>query len=315
MPVSALTRRRLLRSTTGLAAAALLGRAAHAQSAPIRIGVGSDPVFAAFFLASHEKLFDAEKVAVTVQTYTDGGEAMNALVAGQVDLSCASEPTSMIRLTRAELRPLSVAYQSGKYIKLVVGPKITDAKQIRKFGTIMGSTSEYCTRLAMASLELDETGIELVPSGPPELPALLARGDIDAFFAWEPWPSLGVQQGGRVLLSSADVGYVDTQWITVSATLLNSRPEECQAVLRALATAAAIVRDNPERAAAAVKAVTSIPVATSIKALSDMTAIIRDFTPTDMESYDRIAEFLAQKGITKSVVPYRDSMQIGFFKG
>ena len=315
MSRSTLTRRRLLITSTGVAVAALIGQISRAQSGPIRIGVGSDPVFAAFFLASHEKLFEAEKVSAVVQTYTDGGEAMNALVADQIDLSCASEPTSMIRLTRAELRPLSIAYQSGKYIKLVVGAKISDPKQIRKFGTVMGSTSEYCTRLAIAKLQLDEAAVELVPSGPPELPALLARGDIDAYFAWEPWPDLGVQQGGRVLLTSADVGYVDTQWITVSAALLSNRAEECQAVLRALAKAATIVREDPARAAEAVKAVTNIPVATSIKALSDMTAIIRDFTPADLESYDRIAEFLASKDIIKGVVPYRDDMQIGFFKG
>jgi NitT/TauT family transport system substrate-binding protein len=208
-----------------------------------------------------------------------------------------------------------VVYQSGKYIKLAVRDGIEDPKQIKKFGVVLGSISEYSTRLAMTKLGLDEAAIEFVPSGPPELPALLARGDIDAFFAWEPWPAMGVLQGGKTLMTSAEVGYVDTQWLTASAAALDSRRADCEAVLRALAKGAEVVRSDPERAAEAVKAVTGIPTATSLKALGDFTAIVRDFTPDDMTSYDQIAAFLADKKVTDGVVAYRDDMQVGFFKG
>ncbi|KRW95244.1 nitrate ABC transporter substrate-binding protein [Paracoccus sp. MKU1] len=302
-------------ASAGLTIAALSARIAFSQGAPIRIAVGSDPVFAAFFVAANEKLFEAENVAVDVQTYTDGGEAMNALVAGQVDMACASEPTSILRLPRAELRPLAVVYESGTYTKLVVHSDINDAKQIKKLGVVMGSISEYATRLTIAKLGLDEAVIEFVPSGPPELPALLARGDIDGYFVWEPWPALGVQQGGKIMLNSADVGYLSTQWLTASAALLDSRKGDCEAVLRGLAKGAEIVRNDPERAARAIKAETGIPEATSLQAMQDYTAVVRDFTPADLESYDRMAQFLADSKVTDGVVPYRNDMQTGFFKG
>lgn len=59
-------RRSLLQASVGLSAMAGLGLPAFAQSAPLKIGVGSDPVFA------------AEGVEVDLQTYSDGGEARNA---------------------------------------------------------------------------------------------------------------------------------------------------------------------------------------------------------------------------------------------
>lgn len=315
MTTSLISRRSLMAGAAILGSGALLGaRAATAQSAPIRLGVGSDPVFASFFVAAHEKLFAAEGLDVALQTYTEGGEAMNALIAGQLDLSCSSDTSSIIRLPRGDLRALAVVYQSGRYIKLVGGPKISDPAQIRRWGIVMGSTSEYCARLAMAKYGIDEASVTVVPSGPPELPALLARGDIDGYFAWEPWPAMGVQQGGTILARSVDVGYVDTQWLNAAAGFVDTRAADAQAFLRALSKAATIARDEPARAAQAIRAMTSIPEENSLKALADLTPIVRDFTNEDFASYDRIATFLADKKVTEGLVPWRDDVMPGFFK-
>lgn len=310
-----LSRRSFLTAAAGTAVAGTMGSVSWAKPSPIHIGVGSDPVFVAFFLASHEKFFEAENIDVDLQVYADGGEGMNALVAQQVDISCASEPTNLVRLSRAKLHPLAVVYQSGKYVKLVLGKDVKSPAEIKRFGIVPGSISEYCAGLTIEKFGLDAGAVELVPSGPPELPALLARGYIDAFFAWEPWPATAVEQGGKVALTSADVGYTDTLWLTSTAAMLESNPEGLKSVLRALAKASDIARADPERAAIAVKAVTRIPVETSLKAFKDMTPIVRDFTPADFESYDGIAKFLADHKVTEGPVPYRDVMQVGFYKG
>lgn len=307
-----ISRRGFVACSAGLVAAAAFSPGAKAQGSPIRIGVGSDPSFASFFVAAHEKLFEAEQVDAALQFYADGGETMNALVAGQVDLAAAGEPTSMLRLVRAELRPLAVVYESGTYVKLVLGSAVSEPTQIKRFGIVPGSISDYCARLAVKKYGLDAASIAFVPSGPPELPALLSRGDIDAFFAWEPWPSIAVQQGGHVAATSAEVGYLSTQWLTATAALLKDNPEGAKRVLRALAKACDIVRSDPERAATATATVTKIPRATSLKAFKDMTPLVRDYTDEDLASYDRIAQFLTDQKITPTNIPYRDSLQRGF---
>ncbi|ATN32299.1 nitrate ABC transporter substrate-binding protein [Rhizobium sp. ACO-34A] len=315
MQSTSFSRRQFLAISAATAASGALPGIGHAQSQTIRIGVGSDPVFSSFYLASHEGLFEAENVNVALQLYTDGGEAMNALVAGQVDVSAASEPTTLIRLSRAELRPLSIVYQSGKYIKLVLGKDIAEPKDIKRFGIVAGSVSQYCAGLTVEKLGLDTGSIEYVQSGPPELPALLARGDIDAFFAWEPWPANAVQQGGKIALTSGDVGYRDTMWISATAAMLAADPEGLRAMLRALSKAATIVREDHARAAAAIRAVTRIPQETSLKALADMTPIVRDFTADDFASYDNIVGFLVDQKVMSSPIAYRDMLQAGFYKG
>ncbi|MFX7732008.1 ABC transporter substrate-binding protein, partial [Acinetobacter baumannii] len=79
-------------------------------------------------------------------------------------------------------------------------------------------------------------------SGPPELPALLARGDIDAYFVWEPWPTLGVQQGGHILMTAGDVGYTSTLWLSANANWLAANKEVAGNILKALAEASEITR-------------------------------------------------------------------------
>jgi NitT/TauT family transport system substrate-binding protein len=308
----ALSRRAFIAST--LVAAATRPTALLAQDAPLKIGVGSDPVFSSFYLAAHEKMFEAEKLNVAVQLYADGGEAMNALVAQQVNLAAAVEPTNMVRFARAELRPLAVVYQSGRYVKMVAGKDVESLDKIKKFGIVAGSISEYCTLLALKKIGLDRDAVQMIKSGPPELPALLARGDIDAFFAWEPWPTNGVKQGGRVVMTSKDVGYVDTMWITAAAGWFDANPEPARGILKVLARACEIVVHDPARAAAAVQAVTRIPVAQTLTALKDMDAGVRDFTDADFQSYDGIAAFLAQQKMTPGVVDFRRVLQRGFYK-
>lgn len=297
-----------------LAAAVAKPSGLFAQTMPIKIGVGSDPVFAAFYLAAHEKMFAAANLEVVVQPFADGGEALNSLVAQQVQLAVAAEPTHMVRLARAEMRPLAIVYQSGRYIKMVMGKGIESPEMIKKFGIVPGSVSEYATLLLLKKLGIDPTAVQLVKSGPPELPALLARGDIEAYFAWEPWPTNGVRQGGRIAMTSKDVGYTDTMWVTPTAGWLDANGAAAHAILKVLAKSCEIVVKEPERAAAAVQAVIKMPQAQTLPLLRDMDPGVRDFTDADYQSYDSIAAFLAERKITPGVVDYKRVLQRGFYK-
>jgi NitT/TauT family transport system substrate-binding protein len=172
----------------GLAAvlAALLATAGAAAQTlskePIRFSVGIDAAYSQVFLAQHDKLFDKAGVNVEVRQYAQGGDGLDSMVAGQIEIAGSAEPTVMIRSLRAPLKVLAVMGQSGKYIKLTAGPKITDVKQIKKFGIVPGTVSDFSTAKLLSKYNIAPSSVEMVKSGPAEIPALLSRGDIDAFF-------------------------------------------------------------------------------------------------------------------------------------
>lgn len=295
---------------------AILASAAQAESSePIKLAVGVDAAYAPMYLAKQRKLFEKHGVNVEVVQFTQGGDALDALVAGQVQVGGSAQPTTLIRAARADIKSFGIFGQSGTYIKLLVKPSITDPKQLKKIGIVPGSVSEYATEGLLTKYGIDPKSVELVKLGPPEAPALLARGDIDGYFLWEPWPTNGVKQGGKILLNSGDVGFVDNMWLSSEGKWLASHQAEAKAILAALAEACEIVRASPSDAAAAVQKEVKIPAATALEILKDRECVVRDFTPEDMASYDKIADFLVSHKITPVKLDVGKVIQQGFYSG
>ena len=72
--------------------------------------------------------------------------------------------------------------------------------------------NEDCLPPAARSAFVAESGLDVVGVTPPELVPALIRGDVQAFFSWEPWSTKAVEIGGKdkvhLLASSGDVDRV-----------------------------------------------------------------------------------------------------------
>ena len=137
---------------------------------------------------------------------------------------------------------------------------------------------------------------------------------MDGYFAWEPWPTMGVRQNGHILTTSGDVGYTYTLWITAAGPWLDANTPAAHAILDVIAKSSDIVQKEPDRAATAVQAVAKIPKAQTLDLLRDLQCGVRDFTQADFTSFDGIADFLVDQKITPNRVDYRKSLQTGFYK-
>ena len=293
---------------------ALAAGAAPAQDAPIRFGVGVDPAYAPMFLAKREKLFEKHGVNVEIVQYTQGGDAVDAMLAAQAEFAGSTEAVTANRVTRGDIRGLAVFSQSGKFIKLVARAGITDVKDIKKWGIVPGSVNEYITGKIISVKGIDPKSVEMVRAGPPEFPALLQRGDVDGYILWEPWPSNGVKVGGKILGSSGDFGYVYNLLIAVNGPWYDKNKDKAVKVAAALAEACKILTADPARGAAAVQAEAKIPAATAEAQMREVDCKVRDFTDQDLVNYKEIAKFLFDKGNTKTLADMDKYVQRGFFK-
>ena len=93
-----------------------------------------------------------------------------------------------------------------------------------------------------------------------------------------------------------------------------SHQTDAKAIFAALAEACEIVRTDPAKGAAAIQAEAKIPAATALETLKEVQCTGRDFTPADMATYDKIADFLAAKKITPGKVDLSKIIQQGFYK-
>ncbi|OJX08381.1 MAG: hypothetical protein BGO72_03195 [Burkholderiales bacterium 70-64] len=283
--------------------------------APIRLGVGVDPAFSPIYYAVQQKLFDKAGVKVEMLQLAQAADAADGVIAGQNPMAGGSETTMITRAGRGDVRAIAVYGQSGTFIKLVVREGITEPRQLRRIGVVPGSASQFVSGKLLAKYGMDEKAITWVRGAPPEFPALLARGDVDGYFLWEPWPTRGVQAGGKVLMTSADVGYSYNMLLAASGPWLEKNREQARRVVQALQQACSEIRADPEKAAVATQQATKIPIAQARDLLKDVECVVRDFTPQDLATYNEIADFLQAQKATAQRVDIGKMIQPGFAGG
>lgn len=285
------------------------------RAEPIPIAIGNDAAFTPFFVAQQRGLFAKAGLDVKLTRYAQGGEALDAVIAGQAVLGSAADQTTIIRLARTpSLRPLFIYEESGTYLKAVARTGVAGPQDVRKLGIVKGTVSEYSAAKMLETFKLPRDSVQFVASGAPEFPALLARGDIDAYFAWEPWPTIGVRAGGKLLMTSGEAGYAYTMWLTASADWLAKNEAQARAVMGVLAEADRLVTADPAAAADDLQAQTKLPAKDTLPLIRDLTFKVRDFTAKDRESFASIAEFLAAQKVTPAKVDVDRFLQAGFFK-
>lgn len=310
-----MNRSKRLTAALAFTIAVALSPSAHAQSKePVKFAVGVDAAYVSIYLAKENKLFEKHGVNVDILQFTQGGDSLDSVVAGQTVVGSAAEPTTLIRAARTDIKVLGVIGQSATYIKLVVRAGISDVKQLKKLGVVPGSVSEFSTEQMLVKYGIDPKSVEIIKGGPPEFPALLARGDVDGYFLWEPWPTNGVKQGGKILLTSGDVGYAYNMWISANGTWLASHEAEAKAMFAALAEGCEIARADPARAAAAVQSEAKIPAATAAAMLKEVECVVRDFSDADMATYQKIADFLTSRKIIPNKLDVSKIVLKGFYK-
>ena len=280
--------------------ALLLLPTAASQAEEIRFAVGVDPAYSPFFLADGEKLFARGGLDVRVVQYSQGTEALDSVLAGQNQFAGTTEASALNRSTRGDIKALAVFSQSGTFIKLVVRNGIKEVSDIKRLGIVAGSVNDFASSKLLAKFGIDPHAVQSVNAGPPEMPALLARGDIDGYVLWEPWPTNGVKAGGHVLLMSQDFGYTYNLLVVVSGKWFDTHKPEAARVVSAVAQACDEIRQDPNKAGAATQAAIKIPAAQVVGLLEGVDCRVRDFTDEDVANYVALADFLAARGITKT---------------
>ncbi|RFC70801.1 ABC transporter substrate-binding protein [Streptomyces sp. AcE210] len=298
---SALLAAALLTSTACMAGTTdSAGGSGGAPGPTVRIAVGVDPAYAPFFLADAKGLWAEHGVNVDLVQFAKGGEGVDALTAGQVQLAGNSDTTTIGVLAQSpSLRSLLVYESSGKYLKAVLGPHVKSPSRIRKMAVVPGLSELAATRF-LESKGIDTDTVDFVTSDPAEIPALTKKGEVDGYVLWEPWPTKGKELGARVVATTGDYGVSYQQWLLATSPWLKANSDTAAKVAGALAQAARETERDPDAAARATKDAAKIPTAQTVQAIKEIDFAVRDFTAADRKAYRRTADFYAGTGKVSS---------------
>jgi NitT/TauT family transport system substrate-binding protein len=245
------------RGIGALALGVLLAAPMHAARAQetVRIGVGVDPVYTPWWIAEEKGFYKKYGIKADITQFSGGPALGDAVMADEADIGGSGTATWMPRIVRGSMVVLATQATSPDAYQMAARTGIKSLSDLvgKKVGSVGGSSTDYLWLLLAKKLNVPESAFDVVGMPPPELVPSLDRGDIQAYFVWEPWASRAVEVSGKdkvhILANSGDVGYLLNFVVAANKKFVDTKPEAATRVLAALRDAIDFQNHNPVEAA------------------------------------------------------------------
>ncbi|RMX05017.1 taurine ABC transporter substrate-binding protein [Corticibacter populi] len=191
-----------------LAAAAVLGQAAHAQKKEVVIGY--QDMIVPWRHAQEAKLVEERTgYKVTYRQIGSGAEVVRALASGAIDIGEAGSSPFAAALSQGV--PIEVFWilDNINDAEALVARKDSGVQSIadlkgKKIALPFASTTHFHLLVALEKEGIKPGEVQILNLRPPEILAAWQRGDIDATFIWDPVLAQ-VKQDGSVLVTSGQI--------------------------------------------------------------------------------------------------------------
>jgi NitT/TauT family transport system substrate-binding protein len=175
------------------------------------------------------------------ERFTDFPTVVEALKASKISATFLPAPLAMV--LREQGVPIHIVYLGHRDGSTVIVPKKSTARSIRDLkGKTFARASRFSNQyLVILKLMADEgmrpDDIDFVDMAPPDMPAALAAGAIDAYFVGEPFAAKAELDGtGRVLYYAKDIWpHFISCVLVVRDDLIAEHPEQVTDLVRGIA--------------------------------------------------------------------------------
>ncbi|MDY0167212.1 MAG: aliphatic sulfonate ABC transporter substrate-binding protein [Thermoguttaceae bacterium] len=276
---------------------------------PIRLAYQNHIGSAVCIVAVEERFFEREGIAVEGFPFSSGPACAEAIYSGSADIGTMGDATAVITASRGGPYRILASHGQGEHRhRLVAGenaPIHSTSDLVGKALAVKKGTSAYGGLLVwLAANNVEPASIRILDMGPSEMPDALAAGSIDAFVASEPTPSFSEARGARQVATLGGLGNQYPILIMANTRLLQDRPDDVRAAMRAFQKAAEFIEENPDAAAQIVARATGLPehlaqrvMARHVYRISLDDDIVRSLHAT--------ARFLEDEGILQAVPDLR----------
>ncbi len=296
-------------------ALALLAPAAHAlagKTKTVILGGGLGPPFFAYQTTIDGGFMKKHDVNAEIRMFPSGVESIIAVGAGEAHISNGSCSTvmrnrangsKMLVVARNVLNP-----NEHKLIALADIKKPDDLKG-KKVGYALASSTDWYATKYMAAFGLKEgappDGVTLVNISAPEWIPALQRGDIQAFFGWDPWVTKGPQivSGAHVLHNGGDNGlFILMNCMVFNEDWVKNDPESAKAAMAAMIESHDEANSHRDEAVKRAAGAMRVPPAELAQMVQCCTYKV-DYTPDFVAHAREAAVWAKGKGMLKDVEP------------
>jgi taurine transport system substrate-binding protein len=230
---------------------------AGAGQVPNKIRIGYQVIPNAELLAKARGLAKQAfpKLEVQYISFDSGRDVNTAIAAGGIDFGLVGSVPVSVGI--AQGLPYNVYFihdviGSAEAFICKNGIKaIADIKG-KKIGTPFGSTAHFSLQSLLKLENIPENALTIIDMQPPEIVAAWQRGDIDGSYVWQPNLSKLQKDGGKILITSADLakkGVITADLGVVRKEFAEKYPDVVKQYVAVLDQAVQAYRSDPEAAA------------------------------------------------------------------
>lgn len=231
---------------------------ASSDDSPIRMAyLQNDIHHLACWTAIEKGYYTGNKVNVEIAgVFRAGPEIMTAFAAGGLDMAYVGEAPATIAVANQTAKVVAVAQVNTEGSSLVVARDAVDIADLKNLSSKTvaipghGTVQDFLLRRALGHQGIDLGVLNIIVLKPPEMISALRTNQIQAFIAWEPYPSKALTMSvGRRLSTSHDLWPGHPCCVLVaSADYIARHPQKVRAVVRAHMAATDFINRQPQEA-------------------------------------------------------------------
>ena len=220
---------------------------------PIVIGYSNWAGWWPWAIAEEEGLFAANGANVQLKWFDGYLDSMNAFAAGQLDGNCQTLNDTISFAADSVNGEVVVLVNdnSAGNDKIIVKESINTVEDLvgKKVAVEEGVVDDFLLTLALQEKGLKRDDVEIVPLETGAAAAAFAAGQVDAVGAFPPyWLTALEREGSKELISSAAFPGAIPDLLVVSQQLIDTQPDQVQALVNTWFDILAFIQANPQRA-------------------------------------------------------------------
>ncbi len=291
------------------------------RKVPIRMGTDVSTMGLAFWVADSEGIFDKHGIRPILKIHEIGFQALLAVGAGEGDVSIQSESPTIVNIAKGiDAVIIATIARGPNTYKAVAKKEITAPKDLvgKRIGVTVGSGGEFFLVQYLKKHSINAKAVTLQNAGPPELTAMLYKGEIDAVFTWEPF--------GRKILSLEKATdklaqfvtgkeYYDPSYLlTVSRKFAEENPDAIKSLLGALAEANNFIAKNPEKAIQIAQRTLRTSRAEAAASMNDYVTVAPVLDKDTLQSLAGVSEWLKERDRIKAIPDWNKIVEPKFLR-
>ncbi len=308
-------RRDFLKLSVGAAGTAALSLQARAEAGVKEIRVGYQKTGVLVITRQQavlEKRFAARQIGIKWIEFTSGPPLLEAMSTGSVDLGAVGDTPPIF----AQAANANIVYVAGSRITNGQGILVPANSGIRtiadlkgkRIGFTKGSSAHNVVISTLEKAGLTYADITPVYLTPPDAVPAFASGSIEAWAVWDPYFAIGEKrQNGRILVNAHEVAKTNSFYLA-NRDFANNHVRETRDVIDGLAEAARWAESNRAEVAAALAAVTGVPLEVQTVAANRASFVIGPVTDDIVATQQAVADRFYKLGLIPKPIVVRDAV-------